>query len=64
MKNYGAPIFICKELIIEEATIQKASLKKRRELIEQDQLNKKDLTFKDGRMYEETKSMKPDSNEK
>ena len=64
MKNYGAPIFISKDLTIEEASIENALLMKRRVLIEQDQKNKKDLTVKDGRLYEETKSMKPETNEK
>ena len=35
LKNYGAPVFISKELTNEEAAIENESLKKRRELIDQ-----------------------------
>ena len=35
LKNYGAAVFISKELTNEEAAIENESLKKRRELIDQ-----------------------------
>ena len=44
-------MFISKELTNEEAAIENASLKKRRELIEQDRMNKKGLRGTDCRSY-------------
>ena len=50
LKNYGAPVFIRKELTNEEAAIENESLKKRRELIDQGQI-KKGFSVRDGRLY-------------
>ena len=50
MKNYGAPVFISKELTNEEAAIKNESLKKRRELINQGQ-KKKDFSVRNGKLY-------------
>ena len=47
MKNYSTTVFKSKKLTNEE----NAALKKRRELREQDQKNKKDLGVRDGRLY-------------
>ena len=49
LKNYGAPVFISKELTNEEAAIENESLKKKRELIDQEQ-NKKDFSVRDGKL--------------
>ena len=50
LKNYGAAVFINKELTNEEAAIENKSLKKRTELIDQGQ-NKKELSVRDGKLY-------------
>ena len=50
LKNYGASVFISKELTNEEAAIENEYLKKRRELIDQGQ-NKKDFSIKDSKVY-------------
>ena len=50
LKNYGAAVFISKELTNEEAAIENVSLKKRRKLIDQGR-NKKDFSVRDGKLY-------------
>ena len=50
LKNYGAPVFINKELTNAEAAKENKSLKKRTELIDQGQ-NKKGLSVKHGKLY-------------
>ena len=51
LKNYGAPLFINKELTNEEAAIENESLKKRTEFIDQGQ-KKKGFSVRDGKIYE------------
>ena len=50
LRNYGAAVFISKELTNEEAATENESLKKKREILDQGQ-NKKDFSVRDGKLF-------------